>query len=524
MIGLPQGDPMRKWGITLAAKRRDKIFHLTVTAFAWTMTAVTGATAIYSSNQPFTARVNHRQSQFLGASRTNNPIHAGSTQTAPTVPPRALAKPAASKNASEVGGLTNAFSGIDTSFGRNSQSGFSQSAVHLTIKSAGPSTSESRVRQVENLIRKYDLVHLVTSNVRMGTNQPIVVYLAQNTADYANALSMVGLNRQEAASLSTDTGGFTLGNSIIIALFQNQNNADLANTIAHELTHVLFNDNIGQLPSWINEGLAVSDGMMAQSRVEGWVPYSSYARQMAATVLDATRNHSLVPLAVNEATVLKDNQSYDIELQDWLSVQYLLQRFGYESILAYFDRIKLGETYNQAFSRTFHMTFHQFNATFTKLLTEATLSPDEGVKLTLRALPSVRASVRILQHGRRHWQGFALAGGTTTLTVSPTGIVAGVKVQNSVIDKASVDAQTLYVNIKPATKWFMNGHSVVNGGFAIDYNDGMYEFSNAWMTLASGRTVYTQNPSLFGITLADVEELSSSSDPVIAWLIARSNF
>lgn len=509
------------------AKRSDTFMHLAVTAFAWTMTFLSIAVILDTENPLWGKPVMRWLHPDVSAQQpeTALPIPGHPRLTVPTsglprsVTPQITGSRFATKpSASSYKDRTFV---IGSSLGGTTEGAFSQAKVQLTLVAAGTSTPPSVLSTVSQLLSRYHIVRTVTSDLHMGTGQPVTLYLAQNSADYATALGKVGLSHEQANALSADTGGFTLGNSIIVAMFQNPTPGDVANTIAHELTHVLFNDNVGELPSWLNEGLAVSQGMYAQGRVQGWVGYSGYARQMAETVLDAVHGNRLLPLTASESTVLQNSQSYDLELQDWLSVQYLLQRYGYPSVLAYFQRLKLGEVDDVAFHRTYHITFTQFNRQFTEELKAAASVSDPGVRIGIGVPPGFRGDIRILQHGQRTWQVYAAQSGTD-VTVDPAGALHGVSVVKKIPDMSPTDGGTLYIDVQPTVPEQFNRQPVQDCGFAIDYSDGLYGYADSWITLRNGQTIYNHTPSLFGVDLSRVVELGFR-DPVIAWLMAKSN-
>lgn len=409
--------------------------------------------------------------------------------------------------------------GLSNSFG-SSTSKFSTSPIHLNVIPVGD-TPKADVSRVKLVIKQYGIVLSDERNVSMGASQPINIYVAANVPDYREGLRRIGVSVKEASSLSSDTAGFTMGNSVVVPLFQNTSTDDLANTLGHELTHAIFNVNVGPLPSWINEGLAVSDGMYAQERVDGPVVYAAYARQMAETVLAAVSNHQLIPLAVNEAAVY--NASYDVELQDWMSVQYLIERFGFKSVLSYFGRLKLGETDAAAFVHTFGITFSDFNQQFTDLLKRAAVGPDTGVDLTLSISASFHGNIRILQHGATAWQGFNAKAGLTSFEVTPAGNLKGVARLVAIPDAGGSDAQTMYVDLKPSGTMSYSGKKVSSCGFAINYNDGLYGYGNTWITTTDGNTIYLSSPSLFHVQLMKVKESPIDGNPILPWLSAVSN-
>ncbi|MCL6547338.1 MAG: hypothetical protein K6T30_00340 [Alicyclobacillus sp.] len=394
--------------------------------------------------------------------------------------------------------------------------------MKLIVSGSGSQTSAG-VNQVRTLLTQYHLADLVSHNLHMQASQPVHVYVAQTAQGYARELQTIGISKGQAQSLSEDTGGFTQGNTVIVALYQNQRIPDLANTLAHELTHAVLNQNVGRLPSWINEGLAVFNGMAGQSAVQDPVAYAGYARQMAESVLDAAADGDLVPLADDEAQVLSGNASYDLELQDWLAVAYLIRHHGYAAFTDYFRRLRFGVPSSAAFYATFGETPQQYNREFTAWLKSLTTSKDKGFTVTIETPSSYRGTLRILQHATRTWRVWTAEPGAQTLSVTPAGsLLGGSASVRLVADSDPPDASTVYISMKPSAVMTYGGKRVKEFGFDIDYHYGMYAFANAWVTLQDGQQVYLNNPSLFGVKLTRLAELPGSN-PLTSLIMMRSS-
>lgn len=402
-------------------------------------------------------------------------------------------------------------------FNPNPTTSVSNAAPGVTVESVSSDLPQSKLSEVTQLIRKYQILQTVASTLNMSSQQTVHIYLAQTNADYQKKLATLGLSVSDASRLSKDTGGFTQGDVILIPMTQNKTLPDLVNTLGHEITHVFLNHYVTDVPSWINEGLAVHDGMKVQSEAENSVEFQGYAKRMAESVLAATSAGNLIPLTGNEQQVLQGNQSYDLELQDWLAVNWIIQNYGWTEVHNYLHLLKAGVNPNRAFNDAFGIQESDFNANFTELLKTAAASQDTGVDLQFSIPAGFHGSLQVLQHGNQNWQGFKINPGQLNVTVTPKGLVQGVKVGQSTEDANSPDNTTLYINLQSDGTLTYGGQTVQDCGFAIDYHDGLYSFINSWITPNQGKTIFSRSPVLFGVTLESVNE-HQNADPILALL------
>lgn len=486
------------------AKRIDRVFHITITAFAMTLTALSAITLVYQ-HDPQLVRTWLREFEV---SKSVVSGHAFSATTSglhslpiPTFNKRASNRPSQSSTANSTVPLAGGVSSSD-----------------VTVQGIGSDVPASETTMVEQLLGKYQVIDTVAHTLQMSSRQTVHIYLAQTNVDYQNKLATLGLSLTDAARLSQDTGGFTQGDVILIPLLQNKATADLVNTLAHEVTHVFLNHYVSDVPSWINEGIAVYDGMEMQSRADNLVAYNGYARRVTESVLAATSSAKLLPLTANEETVLQGTQSYDIELQDWLAMTWLIQQDGLDKVHTYLSLLKAGVNPTQAFTDAFGMTETDFNQRFTQLLSTAAKAQDPGVDLQVSVPGGFDGYLRILQHGTQAWAGFRVHPETSNLTVTPQGSIQGLGgTTDTTEDSNAPDPNTLYINLDPVQPLTYQGQAVTDCGFAIDYHDGLYGFINNWITLQDGKTIFSRTPVLFGVTLTSVVE-HSSTNPILALL------
>lgn len=471
------------------AKRSDRVFHLTVTVFALALTAVSAVTLEYQHNPE---RVRSWITPF---------IHV------PPVPVRNQTSPLPAANGNRTADTTGHVAPSGSKPVTPASGNTAANQPTLDIRRVGDDVSDADVTRVRQLVVNHRMTDTISNALQIRLRRPIHLYLAQSAADYKEALKTLGVSPDQAQRFSRDTGGFTQGENVVIPLYQNKSDADLANTLAHELTHVYLNAGVGpELPSWVNEGLAVTLGMHFQQAVASGIAYDGYAKQMAESVLDAVKKGQLLPLTDDETKVLAGDAAYDLELQDWLAVSWLVQQYGWKAWADYLNRINSGMTDGDAFARTFGVSESVFNDRFTRLLQSAADQADAGVQVTLEVSSQFHGYARILQHGTQTWTGFELAGGVNRFVVAPSGQLQGPKTTEPATDPNPPDKVTLYIDLDPTTDLTYNGQPVENSGFAIDYHYGMYAFVNAWVTYQNGKSVYLQDPALFGVRLTGLRE------------------
>lgn len=502
------------------SKRRDRVFHLTVTVFALTLATISGITLVSehihgvlpSRLTPFHLSgqntSGHNQSQD-SQSPTKKSSAAGQTSANTTA--NTTTSINTTQYASQPGHtLANGTGAGSTSHDLSGQPIYQQAnnAAKVQVTATNQDVPAKDLTQVKQLLSDYQIVNTVSNTLQMNLNRTVHIYIAENAQDYQYDLnSLFGISVAQAKSFSSDTGGFTQNESVLIPLYQNKTPSDLANTLAHELTHAFLNDNVSYVPSWINEGLAVYDGMTLQGKVENPVHYAGDVRDLAESVLQAAQTGKLMPLTPNEQMVLSGQASYDLELQDWLAVTDLLHRQGTHAFSQYFYRLNEQETPTNAFTRTFGQTPKAFNQAFTTLLTQSAATADPGVVLTFDIQPTFQGMLRLLQHGSHAWEGFQATAGTVKVSVAPDGMVSGpVGTVRGTYDSTKPDNHTLYINLDPLQNLVQNGQTVQNCGIAIDYHNGMYGFVDTWITWTNGKTTYLYTPALFGVNLTAVTE------------------
>ncbi|MFB5192863.1 hypothetical protein [Alicyclobacillus fastidiosus] len=474
-------------------KSPDKVFHLSIAIIAMFVTLVSLLSMIYE-------RIPPSLSQILSVSRVWSALHAKSPWLGGT------AQTLVSKSGDASGGAGN--TGTETT--KANQALLNK----VNVEAVGKGATPEDVANAKRILAQVDAPALIQNTVQLPLKEPITIELIGNTTAYAGALKSLGVSPSQATNLSMDTGGFTQNSTILIPLSQNKDNADLANTLTHEMTHAIFNQNISYLPSWINEGIAVTMGMTGQKAVENATVYSAYERQLAESIVDVAGQNQLQPLADDESVILSGETSYDYELQDWLAVRDLISEHGVAAIDRYLSLMSHHADASQAFTVAFGEKEDVFNQHLTNLLKAAAASKDEGATFGLTIGSQFKGSIDFLQHGKTEWEGVQAKPGSYQITVQQDGRLEGaLPAVAPISDVDPSDANTLYISLTPKGALNWQGHKVTDCGFAFDVRDGLYSFSDAWISLANGQTVYQSTPTLFGVSITSESEVNAA-DPI----------
>ncbi|MCL6517809.1 hypothetical protein [Alicyclobacillus sp.] len=192
------------------------------------------------------------------------------------------------------------------------------------------------------------------------------VVLFSSPQTYRRALERAGVDAGEIDSIVQQTGGLTVGDTVWIPLYNLQDEADLANVLTHELTHVALNQlGIGDhLPTWVNEGTAWLAGMTAEQKVSPREA-SAQAAALDEQLREAASDGDLVPLAASESDILQ--APYNVEWEDYRAVQALVSKDGLAAWKAFLQGIP-AHGVDGSFTRVYGVSIHQYEQEFVDAL------------------------------------------------------------------------------------------------------------------------------------------------------------
>jgi hypothetical protein len=174
--------------------------------------------------------------------------------------------------------------------------------------------------------------------------RPIKIYI------YANAQDLKGSMIFPAEW----TGGVSFTEYAIIAIGISPSNLSWGETaIAHELTHLAvhqmtFNP-YNELPTWLDEGLAVYNEGQADSGM-----LNALNKAISSKTLVSIRSLSSPFSAYTDAASLSYGESYSV-------VNYLITTYGQQKMLGLLDTFQQGSGYDDAFHRVYGFDMDQLN-------------------------------------------------------------------------------------------------------------------------------------------------------------------
>lgn len=400
--------------------------------------------------------------------------------------------------------------------------------IHLSISKGmvrfvpfGSGIRPAQIAQVERVYAAVNPLNRIRLHLQLFLQRPETIYLVNNAQAYTSVLQKLGVSASEAATMSADAGGFALNSSVVLPLDVNTSDEDIANTLTHESTHVVLNQDVGQLPSWLNEGMAVYMGMNGQKSIENPVAFAGDERQLAEDILTVVQSHQLVPLTGDEGTILSGKATYDYELQDWLAMSDLISKHGLSAVDRYLFIMEQTHNSAQAFQTAFGESSSAFNQAFTQELKRTVNPRNDGVSMQIKINPSYKGSLQFLAPGSQVSRTIVAKSGLMEVTMDQKGN-AVTSMGPTTIAKRAIppDPSTLYVSLLPSktTKW--NHKTAVNGGFQIDLNNGLYAFDSTWINGANSERDFTSTPTLFGVSVLSIQE-RNRTNPLLKMFAAE---
>lgn len=389
---------------------------------------------------------------------------------------------------------------------------------HVKIVTYGTGVTSADINLVKTLLTKANSVQRISKFLGMKMNQSAKIILVQNAAGYSQALKSIGVPSSEASSLSEDSNGFTLDSTVIVPLFQNTSDTDLANTLTHELTHVNINQHISNIPSWMNEGMAVYMGMNGQESIENPLDFQSDELEYAEEILSVVQSKQLVPLTGYEAAILNGQDTYDYELQDWLAVCDLISKYGKSSISTLAHYLE-NESPDQAFLDTFGESVSTFNDQFTKQLDISAAVHNTGATLQMNFLPDYEGLVLFQGPNQAKNSAFVATPGEHTVVVHANGTVStnlsavGMKTSENLSDPGS-----MYVSLVPFKVMKIDNSKLKSGDFQINLSNGLYSYNDSWEELENNPVFNQSNaPSILGVSITSIKD-ESENNPILTIL------
>ncbi|PWK16220.1 copper amine oxidase N-terminal domain-containing protein [Tumebacillus permanentifrigoris] len=371
------------------------------------------------------------------------------------------------------------------------------------------SLQDGMTASVQGLVQNQNLAALVEAEIGKTFQKPVWIYLSNSQTGYQQAIAKYGED-PDAASIAAVAEGITYESRVMIPLSKLATDHERTQTIAHELMHVLLNQNGGRdLPSWVHEGLAWQTGLDAEFQNQPAVMRKQMDGMLRDYVLGVVAQgtyHPLISSTDGTVDALSGGAGYNVELQDYLAYKYLVATFGKQKLLDYLTKYAAGARLT-AFSSAIGVPLATFETNFKAHLQSEIARTSKGMEITLNVPSTFQGSVHLLTQGTgtTATQALTLAPGQQKIRVYKDGHIEGVPAQVS--GKAERDKGTVYlfVDLDHATK--EQGVQSESGGLGFYDSYGQYYYGYAWLNTEQD-AVYPDTNKLFGLEILDVQAFS----------------
>ncbi|MDR3542303.1 MAG: hypothetical protein P4L69_15275 [Desulfosporosinus sp.] len=250
----------------------------------------------------------------------------------------------------------------------STQTTLSQSAnSNITLKAGDDKVTSNLLSAAMKIINQTSSP-ILSKYIGLNPSQAVNIVMFSSPKTYGDALIQAGIPASDISVYTAHTGGITIGSNIWIPLYNLIDMSQLANVMTHELTHVTFNQagSGEKLPTWINEGAAWRDGLIAEQQLD----YNGTALEMLSqltNVQQAADNAQLLPLTASEQDIL--NAKYNVEFEDFMAVESLIKQYGADQFIAFLNLVKSNQQdVNEAFQSTYKISMNDFQNTFLQSL------------------------------------------------------------------------------------------------------------------------------------------------------------
>ncbi|MDI3257713.1 MAG: stalk domain-containing protein [Kyrpidia sp.] len=374
----------------------------------------------------------------------------------------------------------------------------------IDVQSAEPAVSAAQVNRVRALLADAGIYDRLRLDIPGDWLRPVYVHLVATRDGFSQALSAAGLSPSQVETFSSATSGAAFGNDIYLPLYVVADDAQIANVLAHELTHVYLDQNgLGdQIPVWFNEGLAWHEGMAAQARFQPRVVWEGWRQRIESAMVDSRRKGLLGPLSAITEDLILNAPKYNPEWQGYVALERLT-RGRWEAVRSYLTEVKNGRPESEAFLRVFGLSQSALNDQVNRWLDSRAGLRDSGVTLVLEVRPGFSGNIGVLPRGTDTWSKTRVTPGTYRVTVAPDGTIGGLNGAKVFYTSAGADPNTMFIGIQPdSTGPSTQGQE---GGFAISYAYGQYFYQNAWSRTIGDVPTFSQADAVLGVRLVDVQ-------------------
>lgn len=245
-------------------------------------------------------------------------------------------------------------------------------SLDLSVVAGNMGVSHTMLAMVNREVQQESTVQ-IERTLGLTYVQPVTISLYTNPTAYAAALQSLGASTAQADVMAGRTGGVADGDRALIAVFNDGGSGDLLNVLTHELTHVAFYQAglTSLLPTWMNEGTAWYEGLLAQRRIAP-AAANSTVQQAKQAIQFAFRHGQGVAITAGERALV--GAPYNVELEDYLAVDKLVLQRGIGTYARMLHDIATMGLAN-AFDAVYHVPLTDYVAGFTHALDDPSSTP-----------------------------------------------------------------------------------------------------------------------------------------------------
>ncbi|TCP57799.1 copper amine oxidase-like protein [Tumebacillus sp. BK434] len=368
---------------------------------------------------------------------------------------------------------------------------------------------EGQVYSVQQEILQKGIVQKVQQMAGYSFNGPVWVYLSNSDAGYKDALIReTGASSTEAAQMASWANGVAYGDTIVLPLHKQESDYGRVRTIAHELSHVLFNQNEVDLPSWVNEGFAWQASLDIAFENGPQVLRGRQDLLARDEVLGALNNGAYRPLINGSYSklVALGEANYNLELQDYLAMQELKAQYGQDKVQAYLKRFAGTGTADANFRGEFGLSMTEFGDAFRSKLAQELQEQSKGVEVTLNVTSQFQGTFSVLGQNSSQWKLFNLTPGQHTLRIYKDGRLEGATVRDA-IGESDPTTNMVFLAMEPDVPVTEGGKRIEYAGAALMDSFGEYAFLNVWKTDSNGNDQFPETNRVLGVEIVNIKAI-----------------
>ncbi|KEO81896.1 hypothetical protein [Tumebacillus flagellatus] len=376
------------------------------------------------------------------------------------------------------------------------------------ITKADDGVTDAQTALVEKVLDQDHLMQTVGEEYGFAYRDTVSIQLASGDDGYRKLLSRDGKSKETLDREVKYTDASVYRNNISINLAKRKSETDVRSTLAHELTHILFNQNSVKIPSWVNEGLAQRMGMREEVRGQPPVVQEGQQLKVLTHVLQNKQEQGELKLLVdNLDTIHTMSSTYNVEWLDYLAVNNLWEEQGAEKFREYLAKteptLKLKPA--DTFASVFGLKQDRYESEYNETLADALKQPDRGVKLSFNVTEKSPGKLLIRQAGAQDYNVFNLVQGENHVTVKPDNTVDGLKLLNTYKGKAEAKPNVLFLMVYLDKPKDLEGKLVKSYGVAVSRTFGRYYYLNSFLNVEGEASNTSHNVKLPGLELTGVE-------------------